>query len=145
MHVDPLRMRSEWHRSEKICMADGTPKILIVDDSSTMRRILRLTLTRCGYTDVTEAEDGQQALTLCETETFGCILTDWNMPNMDGLLFIKRVRTLPAYAQTPIIMVTTEGAANDVIEALTSGATSYIIKPFTPDILKQKMQEFWPA
>ena len=126
-------------------MGDGTRKILVVDDSSTMRRILRLTLARCGYTEVTEAGDGQQALALCEAEVFGCILTDWNMPNMDGLKFIQRVRTLPAYAKTPIIMVTTEGAQDDVIEALTHGATSYIIKPFTPDTLKQKMQEIWPV
>ncbi len=124
-------------------MADGTRKILIVDDSSTMRRILRMTLARCGYEDVTEAGDGQEALAHCEAGAFGCILTDWNMPNMDGLQFIQRARALPAYAKTPIIMVTTEGAKDDVIEALTHGATAYIVKPFTPDTLKQKMQEIW--
>lgn len=125
-------------------MDAGNMNILVVDDSSTMRRILKMTLTRCGYTRVTEASDGVEAAAKCEAEVFDCILTDWNMPNMDGMQFIKRVRQLPAYASTPIIMVTTEGAKDDVIEALTNGATAYIVKPFTPETLKEKMQEIWP-
>lgn len=126
-------------------MDNAAVKMLIVDDSSTMRRILKMTLGRCGYTDVSEASDGQEALTLCQSQSFDCVMTDWNMPNMDGLQFIQNVRKLPAYAKIPIIMVTTEGAKDDVIEALTSGATAYIVKPFTPDTLQEKLKEIWPG
>lgn len=125
-------------------MDPGSKKMLVVDDSSTMRRILRMSLGRCGYTQVTEAADGVEATAKCEAETFDCILTDWNMPNMDGMQFMQGVRQLSAYASTPIIMVTTEGAKDDVIEALTQGATAYIVKPFTPETLKEKLQDIWP-
>jgi two-component system, chemotaxis family, chemotaxis protein CheY len=116
-------------------------KILVVDDSSTMRRILRMSLARCGYSDVEEAGDGNEGLALCQAKQFDLIMTDWNMPNMDGLQMILQLRALPAYATAPIVMVTTEGAKDDVIEALTRGATSYIVKPFTPETLKEKLQE----
>lgn len=122
-------------------MSKENIKILVADDSSTMRRILKMTLAKCGYDDVTEASDGQEAVTLCEQQSFDCVLTDWNMPNMDGLELILRLRALPAYSKTPIMMVTTEGAKDDVIEALTRGANAYIVKPFTPDTLKGKMEE----
>lgn len=126
-------------------MSSANPKILVADDSSTMRRILKMTLARCGYNDVSEATDGQDAVRQSETETFDCVLTDWNMPNMDGLELIQHLRSTEAYAKTPIMMITTEGAKDDVIEALTRGANSYIVKPFTPETLKQKMQELLGA
>jgi two-component system, chemotaxis family, chemotaxis protein CheY len=116
-------------------------KVLVVDDSSTMRRILKMSLGRCGYTDVEEAGDGKDALALCKAKQFNCVLTDWNMPNMDGLQLILSLRDMPNYADVPIVMVTTEGAKDDVIEALTRGANSYIVKPFTPETLSSKMQE----
>ncbi len=122
-------------------MSASDPKILVADDSSTMRRILKMTLARCGFNDVTEAADGQEAIQLCENAQFDCVLTDWNMPNMDGLELIKRLRSLPSYGKVPIMMVTTEGAKDDVIEALTCGANAYIVKPFTPETLKAKMAE----
>lgn len=122
-------------------MSESGLKILVVDDSSTMRRILRMSLARCGYSDVEEAGDGNEGLALCQTKSFDLIMTDWNMPNMDGLQMILQLRAMPAYANVPIVMVTTEGAKDDVIEALTRGATSYIVKPFTPETLKEKLQE----
>lgn len=122
-------------------MNKAETRVLVVDDSSTMRRILRMTLTRCGYEDVEEAADGKEALALCEASQFHCILTDWNMPNMDGMQLIIKLRAMPQYASVPIVMVTTEGAKDDVIEALTRGANSYIVKPFTPDTLNTKMEE----
>lgn len=115
--------------------------ILVVDDSSTMRRILRMTLGRCGYNNVEEAGDGKEALAKCEAQQFACVLTDWNMPNMDGLQLILKLRETPNYKDVPIVMVTTEGAKDDVIEALTRGANSYIVKPFTPETLSEKMKE----
>lgn len=122
-------------------MSAADKKVLVVDDSSTMRRILRMSLGRCGYTDVEEAGDGKDALALCKTKQFHCVLTDWNMPNMDGLQLILSLRDMPNYADVPIVMVTTEGAKDDVIEALTRGANSYIVKPFTPETLSTKMKE----
>ncbi len=122
-------------------MSITNPKILVADDSSTMRRILKMTLARCGFEDVTEASDGQDAVNQCKAQNFDCVLTDWNMPNMDGLELIVTLRGMPAYAKVPIMMITTEGAKDDVIEALTRGANAYIVKPFTPDTLKQKMTE----
>lgn len=122
-------------------MSDTNIKILVADDSSTMRRILKMTLGRIGFNDVTEAADGQEAVEKCQAEQYQCVLTDWNMPNMDGLELIMTLRGMPNYEKVPIMMVTTEGAKDDVIEALTRGANSYIVKPFTPDTLKQKMSE----
>ncbi|MEI6210448.1 MAG: response regulator [bacterium] len=124
-------------------MADTNKRILVVDDSSTMRRILKSTLNRLGYMDVSEAGNGVEALALASTQKFDCVLTDWNMPEMDGLELTVKLREKPEYKDVPIVMVTTEGGKQDVLEALTKGTTSYIVKPFTPDILKQKMEEFF--
>ncbi len=106
-----------------------------------MRRILRMSLTRCGYPNVEEAGDGAEGLAACRNKQYDCVLTDWNMPNMDGLQLILSLREIPSYANVPIVMVTTEGAKDDVIEALTKGATSYIVKPFTPETLSEKLKE----
>ncbi len=119
----------------------ASTKILVVDDSSTMRRILKMSLARCGYPNVVEAGDGAEGLAACRAKQFDCVLTDWNMPNMDGLQLILSLREIPSYANVPIVMVTTEGAKDDVIEALTKGATSYIVKPFTPETLSEKLKE----
>lgn len=124
-------------------MADTNKRILVVDDSSTMRRILKSTLNRLGYMDVSEAGNGVEALALASAQKFDCVLTDWNMPEMDGLDLTVKLREKPEYKDVPIVMVTTEGGKQDVLEALTKGTTSYIVKPFTPDILKQKMEEFF--
>ena len=117
--------------------------ILVVDDSSTMRRILVNTLARCGFTSVDEAGDGAEALVKCDAKQYQCILTDWNMPNVDGLELTIQLRTRPSYAEVPIVMVTTEAGKADVIEALTKGVTSYVVKPFTPEVIKAKMEEIF--
>jgi two-component system chemotaxis response regulator CheY len=124
-------------------MADSAKRILVVDDSSTMRRILRATLNRIGYMDITEAGNGVEAYAKASEQVFDCVLTDWNMPEMDGLELTVRLRAKPEYKGIPIVMVTTEGGKQDVLEALTKGTTSYIVKPFTPEILKQKMDELF--
>ena len=122
-------------------MNPADTKILVVDDSSTMRRILKMSLARCGYSNIEEAGDGAEGLTMCQGKQYDLVLTDWNMPNMDGLQLIISLRGLPSYSAVPIVMVTTEGAKDDVIEALTKGATSYIVKPFTPETLSAKLKE----
>lgn len=124
-------------------MAESERAFLIIDDSSTMRRIVRSSLMRCGYSNTKEASDGSEALALCKEQQFDCILTDWNMPNMDGLQLILNLRAMPAYQSVPIIMITTEGAKDDVIEALMNGANSYIVKPFTPEVLQGKLEDLF--
>ncbi len=113
--------------------------ILIVDDSSTMRRILKLTLGRCGYTNVDEAEHGLDALKKVADKQYHCVITDWNMPEMDGLALVQNLRKLPNYQKIPIMMVTTEGGKQEVMEALANGVNSYIVKPFTEETLRNKM------
>ena len=113
-------------------------RILVVDDSTTMRRIIANSLKAVGFEDIVEAGDGQQAL---ETlDGVDMLLTDWNMPNMDGLTLVKAVRANPATSGLPIIMVTSEGARDEVMEALAAGDNDYIVKPFTKDILAEKVR-----
>ena len=101
-------------------------KLLVVDDSSTMRRIIKNTLSRLGYNDVLEGEDGVQG---------------WeNMPEMNGLELVKKVRADQRFTDIPIIMVTTEGGKAEVITALKAGVNNYIVKPFTPQVLKEKLE-----
>ena len=127
-------------------MTDATEiAVLVVDDSSTMRRILKQSLGRCGYANVTEASNGAEALVKCKEQQFGCVLTDWNMPEVDGLELVEKLRQNPGYAKIPIMMVTTEGGKKDVVEALTKGVNDYVVKPFTPDILKAKMESLLGA
>ncbi len=117
-------------------------KILVVDDSSTMRRIIVNTLNKLGYKDVVEAEHGLDALAkLKENPDVGLILTDWNMPEMDGLTFVQTLRRSKTFNKIPIIMITTMGAKEDIVKALKAGVNNYIVKPFTPQILKEKIEQ----
>ncbi|MDD2357227.1 MAG: chemotaxis response regulator CheY [Thiovulaceae bacterium] len=115
-------------------------KLLVVDDSSTMRRIIKNTLQRLGYKDILEGEDGLQGWSvLNENPDIGMLITDWNMPEMNGLELVKKVRTDVRFKDLPIIMVTTEGGKAEVITALKAGVNNYIVKPFTPQVLKEKL------
>lgn len=116
-------------------------RVLIVEDSPTMRRIVRNTLKRIGYDDVEEACDGVEGVSVLGNNPVDFIITDWNMPNMSGLDFIKQVKSKSEYADVPILMVTTRSVEDDVKEALMAGAASYIVKPFTPQVLKEKIDE----
>jgi two-component system chemotaxis response regulator CheY len=116
-------------------------KILVVDDSSTMRRIIKNTLQRLGYNDIVEAEHGVEAVAKLDADsTINVLITDWNMPEMNGLELVRKVRGQARYAEMPIIMVTTEGGKAEVITALKAGVNNYIVKPFTPDVLKTKLE-----
>lgn len=115
-------------------------KLLLVDDSATMRRIQKTQLGQLGLTDIIEAENGEDALlVLQDNMPVDAILLDWNMPVMDGLTFLKKIRGIPAYKQIKVFMCTSESDKSKVIEALKEGANNYILKPFTPDVLKQKL------
>ncbi len=111
-------------------------KFLVVDDSSTMRRIIKNSLQRIGFEDVVEAEHGKEGLE--KLAGVDIILTDWNMPEMDGLEFVKNVRA--QNPKIPILMVTTNAAKDDIITALKNGVNNYIVKPFTPETLKEKVE-----
>jgi two-component system chemotaxis response regulator CheY len=113
-------------------------KILIVDDSSTMRRIIINTLSRIGYSDVVEAEHGKAGLEKLGQGGVEMIITDWNMPEMDGLEFVQTVRG--QNQNIPILMVTTNAAKEDIVQALQSGVNNYVVKPFTPETLKEKIE-----
>ena len=116
-------------------------KILAVDDSPTMRRIIVNTLKRAGYDDVTEAADGKDALAKMQIDRFNFVITDWNMPNMDGLTFVNKLRGDPDTKTLPILMVTTRSVKDDIVSALKAGVNNYVVKPFTPDTIKEKIND----
>lgn len=117
-------------------------KLLVVDDSSTMRRIIKNTLEKLGHPDVLEAEHGVEAWDLLnKNDDIKVVITDWNMPEMNGLDLVKKIRAEKKYEDMPIIMVTTEGGKAEVITALKAGVNNYIVKPFTPQVLKEKLED----
>jgi two-component system, chemotaxis family, chemotaxis protein CheY len=116
-------------------------KILVVDDSATMRRIVINALREGGYTDIIEASDGKDALEKLMTDRIDFIITDWNMPNMSGLEFTRAVRSETDIQNIPILMITTRGVKQDIVEALQARVNNYIVKPFTPQLLKEKIEQ----
>lgn len=114
-------------------------KVLLVDDSKTMRNIQKGILTQLGYTELEEAADGLDALSKVGAFEPELLLVDWNMPNMDGLTFVKKYREQGGTA--PIIMVTTEAEKSRVVEAIKAGVNNYVVKPFTPDVLSERIRE----
>ena len=112
---------------------------LIVDDSSTVRRILSNALEQIGYESVIEAENGEEALETLAAEDVDFLITDWNMPGVDGLELIRQVRRSNGMSDMPILMVTTRGMEEDVIKAMKAQVDNYIVKPFTPDVLEEKI------
>ncbi len=116
-------------------------RILVVDDMSTMRRIIRTILNQLGYSNIEEAENGKQALAKLKKEKFDFVVTDWNMPEMDGLSLVKAIRSDDELKHIPVLMVTAEAKKENVMEALKAGVNNYIVKPFTPEVLKEKMEK----
>jgi len=108
--------------------------ILAVDDSASMRQMVSFTLKSAGY-DVTEAEDGVVALNLARSRAFDLVITDVNMPNMDGITLISELRKLPNFKFTPLLMLTTESSSDKKMAGKNAGATGWIVKPFNPDQL----------
>jgi two-component system chemotaxis response regulator CheY len=113
--------------------------IITVDDSSTMRRIIKNTLSKLGFTNILEAVNGVEGLEVLANNKVDLIITDWNMPEMDGLTFVKTLRAKEEFKEVPILMVTTEAAKEDILTALRSGVNNYVVKPFTPETLQEKI------
>lgn len=115
-------------------------KCLIVDDSATMRRILVNAMKSIGFNNIVEAGDGKEALERLDAE-IGLVITDWNMPVMGGLELVRALRAREDTAKMPVLMVTTRSGKEDILEAVTAGVNSYILKPFTPPVLKEKIDQ----
>ena len=124
-------------------MPDYKMKILVVDDFSTMRRIVKNVLKQLGFENIDEAEDGAQALAKLKNGSYGFVVTDWNMPNMDGLDFFKAARAEPNLKELPFLMVTAEAEKEKVIMAIQAGVNNYIVKPFTAEVFKEKMDRIF--
>jgi two-component system, chemotaxis family, chemotaxis protein CheY len=120
-----------------------TMRILIVDDFSTMRRIVKNLLNDLGFSNTAEAEDGNAALAALRASKFDFVVTDWNMPGMTGIELLKNIRADPALAKLPVLMVTAEAKREQIIEAAQSGVNGYIIKPFTAATLQEKLAKIF--
>jgi two-component system, chemotaxis family, chemotaxis protein CheY len=118
-------------------------KLLVVDDFSTMRRIVRNLLKELGFTNVDEAEDGAVALQKLKGGGFDFVVTDWNMPNMDGLTLLQSVRADAALKHLPVLMITAEAKKENIIAAAQAGASGYIVKPFTAATLNEKLTKIF--
>jgi len=124
-------------------MADKNMKFLVVDDFSTMRRILRNLLKELGYTNVEEAEDGVVALQKLKGGNFQFIVSDWNMPNMTGIQLLQAVRADDSLKHLPVLMVTAEAKKENIIQAAQAGASGYVVKPFTAATLEEKLNKIF--
>lgn len=124
-------------------MADKNLRFLVVDDFATMRRIVRNLLKDLGFNNVEEAEDGQDALNKLQQATFDFVISDWNMPNIDGLQLLTEIRNNPNWSTMPVLMVTAEAKKENIIAAAQAGASGYVVKPFTAAILEEKLNKIF--
>ena len=124
-------------------MVDPKMKILVVDDFSTMRRIVKNLLKELGFANVDEAEDGAVALQKLQEGGFDFVVTDWNMPNMDGLQLLQAIRSDTALSRLPVLMITAEAKKENIIAAAQAGASGYVVKPFTAATLEEKLNKIF--
>jgi two-component system chemotaxis response regulator CheY len=122
---------------------DKNMKILVVDDFSTMRRIIRNLLKELGFNNTHEADDGQTALPMLQSGNFDFLVTDWNMPGMTGINLLKAVRADPKLTNLPVLMVTAESKRDQIIEAAQAGVNGYVVKPFTAATLEEKINKIF--
>lgn len=124
-------------------MIDTGIKVLVVDDMSTMRRILKNVLRQIGFSDIIEAENGQDALTKLKAGGFGLVVSDWNMPVMQGIELLRAVRGDVELKALPFLMVTAEAQKENLIEAVQAGVSNYVVKPFTAEVLQGKLEKIF--
>ncbi|MDR1545353.1 MAG: chemotaxis response regulator CheY [Deltaproteobacteria bacterium] len=122
---------------------DKNIKVLVVDDFSTMRRIVKNILRQLGMNNITEAEDGVKAVAVLEIDKFDLIISDWNMPNMTGIELLRHVRSNDRLKDIPFLMVTAEAQQENIIEAVKAKVSNYIVKPFTADTLNEKIEKIF--
>ena len=122
---------------------DKDMKILIVDDFSTMRRIIKNLLRDLGFNNTSEADDGQTALPMLKSGKFDFLVTDWNMPGMDGLTLLKTVRSDEELCDMPVLMVTAEAKRDQIVVAAEAGVNGYVVKPFTAATLQEKIEKIF--
>ena len=123
--------------------ADPNMKILVVDDMSTMRRIVKNIMKQLGFANVEEAENGQDALDKLRAETFGFVISDWNMPVMTGIDLLRAIRADEKLKAIPVLMVTAEAQKGNLIEAIQAGVSNYIVKPFSAEVVQEKMNKIF--
>ena len=124
-------------------MIDTSIKVLVVDDMSTMRRILKNVLKQIGFSNLVEAENGQDALNKLKVGDIGLIVSDWNMPVMQGIELLRTVRADAELKHLPFLMVTAEGQKENIIEAVQAGVSNYVVKPFTAEALQEKLEKIF--
>lgn len=124
-------------------MVDKNIKILVVDDFPTMRRIVRNLLKELEFVNVDEAEDGAVGLEKVRNGNYGFVVSDWNMPNMDGLAMLQAIRADPLFSKLPVLMVTAEAKKENIIAAAKAGANGYVVKPFTAITLEEKITKIF--
>jgi two-component system, chemotaxis family, chemotaxis protein CheY len=122
---------------------DSKMKVLVVDDFSTMRKIVRIVLKQIGFEQIMEADDGTTGLPIIKKEEIGLVVTDWNMPQMTGLELLKKIRNDDKIKNTPVLMVTAEGLKENIIEAVKAGVDNYVVKPFTADTIQEKIEQIF--
>ncbi|MBW2147224.1 MAG: response regulator [Deltaproteobacteria bacterium] len=126
-------------------MLNTNMKILVVDDFSTMRKIVKGILKKLDFTNIEEADDGAAALQKLNADKFDLIVSDWNMPNMSGLELLKAIRSSQELKEIPFLMVTAEAKKDNIIEAVKAGASNYIVKPFTEEVIQKKLEEMFKS
>ncbi len=124
-------------------MADQNMKFLVVDDFATMRRIVRNLLKELGFNNVDEAEDGAMAMQMLRSGSYDFVVSDWNMPHMDGLTMLQNIRADAALKKIPVLMVTAEAKKENIVAAAQAGASGYVVKPFTAATLEEKLNKIF--
>ncbi len=128
-----------------MALPDPNIRILVVDDMATMRRIIKGLLEQLGFKNIDEAEDGKVALQKLKSQKYDFVITDWNMPNMTGLELVQEIRKDPELKSMPVLMVTAEAKKENVLLAIKAGVNNYIVKPFTAEVLKEKIEKIFSA
>jgi two-component system chemotaxis response regulator CheY len=123
---------------------DPNMRVLVVDDFSTMRRIIKNILRQLGFNNVVEADDGTTAWDVLNKDKIDFIISDWNMPQMTGIELLRKVRGSEEFADLPFLMVTAEAQQENIIEAVQAKVSNYIVKPFTADVMRQKIDKIFP-
>ncbi|MCS6287547.1 MAG: chemotaxis response regulator CheY [Nitrospira sp.] len=123
--------------------ADPNMKILVVDDMSTMRRIVKNILKQLGFNNLEEAENGQEALTKLKADTYGFVVSDWNMPVMMGIDLLRAIRADEKLKKIPVLMVTAEAQKENLMEAVQAGVSNYVVKPFTAETMQEKINKIF--